>query len=126
MSRKLTALLSIPLLAACFVCLPAIGADDDDSKPKHSIKDVMKKAMKGPLLKKVASGEASDKEKKQLKAMMVSLSKNEPPKGDADSWKELTGALVKAANSAVEGGEDAGEALKKAANCKACHGKHKG
>jgi hypothetical protein len=125
MSKKLTALLSIPLLAACFVCLPAIGADDD-AEPKFKTKEVMKKAMKGPLLKKVASGEASEKEKKQLKAMMVSLSKNEPPKGEADSWKELTGALVAAADKAVEGADDAGAALKKAANCKGCHSKHKG
>ncbi len=125
MSRKLTALLSIPLLTACFVCLPAIGADDD-AEPKFKIKDVMKKALKGPLLKKVASGEASDDEKKQLQSMMVALGKNKPPKGEADSWKELTGALVKASNDAVEGVEGAGESLKKAANCKGCHSKHKG
>lgn len=125
MSRKLTALLSIPLLAACFVCLPATGADDD-AEPKHTIKQVMKAAMKGPLLKKVASGEASDDEKKQLHSMMVSMSKHKPPKGEADSWNELTGALVKAAHDAVEGTEGAGDALKKAANCKGCHSKHKG
>ena len=125
MSRKLTALWSIPLLAACLVCLPATGADDD-AEPKHKIKDVMKAALKGPLLKKVASGEASDDEKKQLHSMMVSLSKNKPPKGEDDSWKELTGALVKAANDAVEGTEGAAESLKKASNCKACHSKHKG
>ena len=58
--------------------------------------------------------------------MLVALSKNEPPKGDADSWKKLTGALVKAAKGCVDGDADAGAALRKAGNCGACHKKHKG
>lgn len=124
MSKKLIALVTGSLMIVCFVSLPVI-ADDDDA-PKYKIKDVMKKAMKGPLLKKVAGGDASDAEKKQLHEMLVALGKNSPPKGDEDSWKKLTGALAKAGKAAVDGEEDAGAALKKAANCKACHSKHKG
>ena len=123
MSRKLIALISGSLMAVCLVAMPATGADDD--APKYKIKDVMKKAFKGPLIKKVASGDASDEEKKELHAMLVSISKQEPPKGEADSWKELTTALVKAGKMAVDGDEGAAAALKKAANCKACHSKHK-
>ncbi|MFK8114154.1 MAG: hypothetical protein AB8B91_18275 [Rubripirellula sp.] len=124
MSKKLIALMTSTLALACFVAVPTL-ADEDDAKPKHTIKEVMKKALKGPLLKKVASGEASDEEKKELHAMMVSLSKNTPKKGEADSWKKLTSALVKASTAAVEGDAKAGGALKKAANCKACHSGHK-
>lgn len=124
MSKKLIALLSSAFLFACCVSIPVL-AEDDDSKPKYTIKEVMKKALKGPLLKKVASGEASDAEKKELHEMMVALSKNEPKKGEAESWKELTTALVKASTAAVEGNGKAGAMLKKAANCKACHTPHK-
>ena len=98
---------------------------DDDSAAKYSTKDVMKKAFKGPLLKKVAGGDASEAEKKELHQMLVALSKNKPKKGDAESWKKLTGALVKASEAAVKGDAKAGSMLKKAANCKACHYSHK-
>ena len=91
-----------------------------------AIKDVMKKVMKGKpnFLSKVADG-GTDAEKKELHEYLVALSKNKPKKGDADSWKELTGKLVKASQDLVDGKEDAGKAVMKAANCKACHSKHK-
>jgi hypothetical protein len=125
MPKKLIALMLGSFLMVCFVSLPLLAADDD-AKPKYKIKDVMKKAMKGPLLKKVAGGNASDAEKKELHGMLVALGKNKPPKGDAESWKKLTDSLVKASQGVIDGDADAGAALKKAANCKACHSKHKG
>ncbi|MGI9472845.1 MAG: hypothetical protein ACR2NZ_15000 [Rubripirellula sp.] len=124
MSKKLVALMTGSLLMFSLVTLPVL-ADDDDSEPKFSTKEVMKKAMKGGLLKKVASGDASEEETKQLHSMLVALSKNEPKKGDAESWKKMTGALVKASTAAVDGDPEAGAMLKKAANCKACHNLHK-
>jgi hypothetical protein len=123
MSKKLLALMGISALLVGFVCLPVVAEESD--KPKFSTKDVMKKAMKGGLLKKVASGDASDEEKKQLHEMLVALSKNEPKKGEAESWKKLTTRLVKTSKAVVAGEEGAGEKLQKAANCKACHSKHK-
>jgi surface antigen len=126
MSKKLIAVITGSLLMACFVSFPVFAADDDDDAPKYKTKDVMKKAMKGGLLKKVAGGDASDDEKKQLHGMLVALGKNKPPKGEADSWKKLTRALAKAGKAAVDGDADAGAMLKKASNCKACHSKHKG
>jgi len=124
MPTKIVALSSGLLLLACLVALPTQAADDD-SAPSVSIKDVMKKAFKGPLLKTVASGSATDAQKKELHAMLVALSKNKPKKGDAESWKKLTGSLVKASQAAVAGDAKAGGMLKKAANCKACHSQHK-
>jgi hypothetical protein len=86
---------------------------------------VAAKAMKGGLCKKVASGSASDEDKAALVEMFVALAANKPPKGEAASWKAKTGALVKAAKAAAAGDEGAGAALKKAANCGACHKVHK-
>ena len=122
--RKLIAV-SAALAIAAAVMVNFSGAADkgdakkDDAKPKHSIKNVMKKCMKGGLCKKVAGGEASDEEKKLLVEMFTALAANKPPRGDADSWKAKTSALVKAATA------NDGAALKKAANCAACHKVHK-
>jgi hypothetical protein len=123
MSKKLIALLSGTMLLACCVAVPTFAADEEE--PKYAIKDVMKKAMKGGLLKKVAGGEASAEEKEELHAMLVALSKAEPKKGEAESWEKLTGALVEAGQAAIDGDEKAGKMLEKAANCKACHEAHK-
>ena len=124
MSKKLVSLLTGTALLAALVCAPVFAADDDEKK--ITIKDVMKKVMKGKpsmLAKVVKSG--TDKERKELHEMLVALSKATPKKGEADSWKELTGKIVKASEKFVEGDASAGAALMKASNCKACHSKHK-
>ena len=118
------------LVAAAFIGLPAIAADDDGDKPKFKTKQIMKVAFKGskenpPLLKQVASGKGSAEDAKKLHEMLVALSKNKPKKGDAESWAKFTGPLVKASQGVVDGDADAGKALGKAANCKACHKAHK-
>jgi surface antigen len=96
------------------------------SSPDEAIKAVMKAAMKGGLCKKVASGEGTDADKKELLSMFESLAKANPPRGEEASWKAKTGALVEGARAAVDGKDNAGALLKKAANCKACHDVHKG
>ena len=122
--RKMIAV-SAALAIAAVVMVNFSGAADnndakkDDAKPKHSIKNVMKKGMKGGLCKKVASGKASDDEKKLLVEMFTAMAASKPPRGDADSWKTKTSALLKAAQ------DGNGAALKKAANCAACHKAHK-
>jgi hypothetical protein len=99
------------------------GAQDDK---KVAIKEVMKVAMKGGLTKKVASGQASEEEKKQLAGLFAALHQNKPPRGDQASWDEKTNALVSAANDVLAGKAGAGEKLQAAANCMACHSAHKG
>ena len=121
--RTKIATLVVCIAAIGMLCMPAGAADDD--KPKHKIKEIMKAAFKGPLVKKVASGKASADETKELHEMLVSLSKNKPPKGDEESWKKLTGALVKAGKAAVDGDKNASKMLKDAAKCAACHKPHK-
>lgn len=98
-----------------------------DTTAKLTINDVMKLAHKKPkqLLKKVASGAATDAEKQQLVKLYKVLSQSKPPRGEASSWDAKTKLLVKAAEAAVKGQEDAGRQLARAANCMACHRDHK-
>jgi hypothetical protein len=104
----------------------AVGFNTNAQDTPVAIKEVMKVAMKGGLCKKVASGEATAEEKKQLAGLFAALHKNKPPRGEQSSWDEKTKALVDAANDVLAGKEGAGGALQKAANCMACHSAHKG
>lgn len=112
--------LALGLFAAATV-IPLSIADD-----ANATKKAMKVAMKGGLCKKVASGESDAAEQKELLALFTDMSKETPAKGDAESWKEKTGALVSAAQGVIDGKDGATAQLKKAANCKACHDVHKG
>ena len=109
------------LLTIATVTGIALAADDSEV-----IKNVMKVAMKGGLLKSVASGNADAKQKQDLLVLFKDLSNAKPPKGSEKDWKKKTDALVDAAQHEVEGKAGAGAQLKKAANCKACHDAHKG
>ena len=102
-----------------------MGAEEEADK-KVAIKEVMKVAMKGGLTKKVASGKATEEEKKKLAGLFAALHENKPPKGEEESWKQKTEALVNAANDVLAGKEGAGEKLSAAADCMACHKAHKG
>lgn len=102
----------------------SIQAFDKDSD-HETIEMVMKKGMKGGLAKKVAGGEATDAEKAELLKMLQAMAKTKAEKGDAESWKKKTTALVVAAQAAVDGKENAGVLLTAAMNCKACHSVHK-
>jgi len=125
MFRTLVLLSAVTAVALAF-SVPTESSAEEKKEKKASIKMVMKVAMKGGLAKKVASGNASAEEKKQLVALVTDLAAAKPPKGEADSWKAKTGALVEAATHAAEGKDGAGAALMKAMNCGACHKAHKG
>jgi hypothetical protein len=114
------------LLAIAFAGMTVSGAADD--KPKFDIETIMDKAhgeKNDKLLRKVLDGKASDTEKKELLELYTELGKNQPPKGDAKSWKDKTTALVAACQEVVDG-KGAGVAnLKKASSCGGCHKVHK-
>jgi hypothetical protein len=116
------------MVIASVSLLLVLGQNDAGEKAKHTIPEVMKKAHagKGAIMKKVAAGEASSDEKKMLVELYDSLSKNEPPMGDAKDWKQRTTALLNAAKKAADGDEAAAKSLPKLANCMACHKLHKG
>ncbi len=112
------------LLTLSLLVLASQGEEKD--KPKYTIKEVMKKAHKDGLLKKVASGKADEAEKKELAELYTALGKNKPPKGEGKEWDEKTEALIKAAKAMVEGKAGADKDLMKASNCMNCHSAHKG
>lgn len=101
------------------------SARQDDDEKKYSIKQVMKLAHKDGLLKKTATGKATDEEKQFLLKLYRALGKNKPPMGTDESWKKKTDAMVQAAESAVKGAPDASQKLLKATNCKSCHKQHR-
>jgi hypothetical protein len=103
------------------LCLSAPHAGEKKA-PKYKIADIMQKAHKSGLLKKVQSGEASEKERKQLLEFYVALSMNKPPVGKPADWKKRTDAMVKGARAAVKDAE-AGKKLK--VDCMGCHDLHK-
>ena len=124
--------ISCVVLALLFVSGgPAVIAQEDGQSVKSpnemTISDIMKEAHKKPvhLIKKVATGQASDAEKQRLVEMYKALKKLEPPQGDADSWHEKTDLLISAATAAAENKPDAQAMLTKASNCKSCHDAHK-
>ena len=107
----------------------AAGAPTAGQKPTGpiTIGQVMKEAHKKPdqLLKKVAMGKASGKEKARLLELYTAMSKTKPPKGDIKGWKEKCGLLVTAAKAAIDRKPDAKKLLAKASSCKGCHQLHK-
>ncbi|MGD9723756.1 MAG: hypothetical protein AB7O59_04605 [Pirellulales bacterium] len=98
----------------------------DDAKPKYTIKDVMKKAHKDGLMKKLAGGQGTKEDAEQLLDLYKSLGRSKPPKGDVESWKTKTTVLVEVAQEVVDGKEGSRKMLEKAANCAECHKAHKG
>jgi hypothetical protein len=113
---KMSSLVGMAVLTLGLVSM-TLAADE---KPKYTIKEVMKEAMKGGLCKKVATGKATEEDKAKLVEMFKAMTQNKPPKGESESWKSKTDALLTAAKG------DDGKALGKAANCMACHEVHKG
>ncbi len=122
---KLAAALGLLFLTSVAVVPFALASSENEKEPKHSIKDVMKEAMKGGLLKKVSGGEATDEEKKELLDLFISMVESKPPKGEMESWHNLAGASALAAAKMVVGRDGAADDLKAATNCKACHSQHK-
>lgn len=121
---------SLKMLVAATLSVAVLGAfafaqDSEEAKPKHTIKEVMKGAMKGGLNKKVLSGKASDKEKLELLDMYISMVENEPPKGDAASWQKFSGMAALAAAKVAVGREEGVKELKAATKCAGCHKAHK-
>jgi len=116
-------------LAASLMAVTAIvlllGDNHAGEKAKYTIKEVMKDAHKGGLMKKVADGKADDTEKKKLVELYKALAQNSPPAGEADDWKMKTTALVDASTKAAGGDAAAAATLPKLANCAACHKAHK-
>jgi hypothetical protein len=102
-------------------------ASAEKGEHHEAFEKIMKEGFKGKtsIVAKATEGTASAAEIKTLQGMLKDLAGLKPPKGEMASWKEKTAALIKAGNLVAKGDKSGGAALKKAANCKACHSVHK-
>jgi cytochrome c556 len=114
------------------------GAAADDAASIDKIMEALHKGRRSPLatLKTALKGQSPDwaavqKQSKTYVKYAVDLPKNDPPKGDAASFKKLATAFAnnaKALNTAAEK-EDLGASRaalgKIGGSCKSCHDAHK-
>jgi hypothetical protein len=122
--KKVSFYLAAGFALALFACNSGPQADEGE-KPKHTVKEIMVLAHKSGLMKKAILGNATAAEKRELTELYVDLQKNGVKKGSAESWKEKTAALVRAAQDVEAGKAGAGLALRKAVDCDTCHKAHK-
>lgn len=104
---------------------PATALSAEDEEEKLTIKKIMKLAHKSGLLKKVATGKATDPEIAELHKFYLAMPKLAPPNGEDESWKKKTAALVEASKAAIDKDPNASALLKSATDCAACHKVHK-
>jgi cytochrome c556 len=126
------------LLGGLVLAVAFTGVRAEDEKVK-SIKQIMKEAHGGKGLISIIQGSAKKKDwetatsaAKTWVGLANDLAKGTPPKGEAASWKKLTGeytAIIKGVEEAV-GKKDAdavGAKITDVKNsCKACHPSHRG
>jgi hypothetical protein len=139
MSRRWCGAAVAALLVGLAVSWAQSSAEDDKDP---SIKAIMTKAHKGgdSLLATVGNDlKAADpdwediqKKSKELVKLGTALGKNEPPKGDTQSWEKLTKSYVdtakqlEAASKAKEKSKAVTAHTKLTKMCMACHKAHKG
>ena len=127
------------VIAVVAFVVPVAALAFDDETP--SIKTVMGKLHKGSTsqtntLKKQAQAnppdwEAIGKTTKDFVILGASLAKNDPPKGDKESWKKLATKYFDNAKALDDAAKDKDitklQAAQKSmgASCKACHTAHK-
>jgi hypothetical protein len=109
--------------------LMLVASSPGAPKPKFTIKQVMKEAIKGhsALVKKACKGTATPAELAKMVEYFQAMAACEPPKGDLESWQEKTGALLDAARRVQKAPTDktASFALEQAVECRQCHNPHK-
>lgn len=137
--RVLTAAASLACFAAFALAFAPARADDDETP---TIKVVMQKLHKGansPLatLKKSLDAPSPDWEAIQGKTkdfviLGAALAKNDPPKGEKESWRKFADSYFEASkkldDSAKAKDADETKAAHKtlSTSCMACHKAHKG
>ena len=123
----LPSLRPLAFAAALVLGVSAVLAATDD----NPIKQAMKFAHKAPkgekkLCEKISDGTASDGDVKKTLELYKAMADTKPPKGDQAAFKEKVAKLIAATEGVVAKKPGAGAGYKEAANCKACHGDHKG
>ena len=121
----MTTLFGCSLLSFALMHSVTVHANGADSQKAPTTKFVMQRAMKSGLCKKVAKGEGSQEDIEKLLELFEAMAKNPAPKGSPESWKKLTGDLVRATRAVMNDEPEAAKRLHKAANCSACHKPHR-
>ncbi len=118
----------IVLASVAVLTLAGVGVYQAAEDKALDIETIMDKAHKGrnSLYKQVSGGKGTAEQKEELLRLYTDLGKNKPPKGSESDWKKRTDALVSATKDVVADKPGSLNALKRAANCKACHDAHKG
>jgi cytochrome c556 len=126
------------LLIAGLVSGPAGAQDEEKTPPVKKIMDVLHKGGKAHLSKAKAAlkGDSPDwaevlKDAKAIAKYGAYLPKNDPPRGDKESWEKIAKTYASTAKTLEEAAEK--EELTKAraatkklgATCKTCHEAHK-
>jgi cytochrome c556 len=137
MTRSIRRAVSALTVGAAALVL-AVSASAKPTADAWSTEDIMKKvnSKKGAVAKATAAvkdgkWEDAAKVSKDIKKGGEDLAKNEPHKGDKESWKKLTktyGETTKAMSDAIdkkdkEAFEKAGKTLQ--GSCNACHDTHR-
>lgn len=104
---------------------PGFAPTDPPANDDATISDVMNEAMKGGLLRKSMGDEGTAEDKLRVLDLLISLSENDPPQGDADEWKAMTQKALTDYARFMVGREGAAELVQASTNCKACHDKFK-
>ncbi|MSR31046.1 MAG: hypothetical protein EXR99_06010 [Gemmataceae bacterium] len=110
-------------LAAMFLGL--VGFSINGAADSKSIKDIMKGAGLKKACEKATAKGATEADKKAFAELCEALAANKCPKGDEESWKKKTGALVAASKALAADEKGALAKVKTATICKNCHDLHK-
>lgn len=94
------------------------------SQARYTINEIMEEHKKDRLRDRVLNGRAYTQEKQKLLELYEALAANTPPKGDPESWRRFTSAIVVAARHVVEGKSNSVDELRKATACGDCHNAH--
>jgi len=129
--RKLLALAAMVAVGAVVTASASFAEEKEEEKKPMSIHDVMEKGFKGgkSLYRAVTNKkkESTKEQNEKFLGMLKDMAKQKPPKGDEESWKKFTTAMIEPAEMIVKGEEveKAKLALKKSASCAKCHKAHK-
>jgi len=123
-------------LALAVILTGAAVKAEDDKVP--TIKEIMKKAhgkegLKASVTKdiKEKDWESALKTAKEWKTLSEALAKNKAPKGEAESWKKMTGTYSKTLDTLVKAIEDKKASVANGAlgqigkACGTCHKAHR-
>lgn len=129
---RLVAVLAGLMAAATFTQADHHEEGEKKGLSHEKMEEIMKVGFKSDkrkgtvsILDKIKDGTASKEESKKFLGMLLALETHKVEQGDQKEFNEKTDALVVAMAGVIAKKDGAVDALKTAANCKACHDAHK-